>query len=257
LSVLFTLRLRFNYSGERLVAILVCSDREFFAHKVDDSPDLLPAALLVQLRRLVLDLSLVRRTAESKLVERMWCMSKLLLRSQPARRDLEFWLSGRKPTLPPSFTREEFRLVVLKSLAELLVTMEACGSQGNYVEKLVGYHQSMVSPLCEPAEVTERLLKLAARSSNEAGPLEDGPFRHLLAAFHAMQSALDCGSSAIYASVLVSVRGQLHGLRAKLGNRAEAELGQLQGWFKRLDQQSPLGSVVDFRYLQEEEIVWQ
>ena len=255
----FLVRVQFNYVGERLAAVIVSSVDELFTSKPSPSPAVIPGALMVRLFRVLLQLPLCGRGADTVLIERMRETANLLMRASPLKEEMYDYFARWRPHRPNGFSPEEFRVILSRTLGELLICIGACESTANalLVSELVKYHLALASPLSDLAEMTESLVKLAARLRYQEGPIVYDPFRPLLEACLEMRYSLDRGSTTIPAQALRALRIQFPRLDELIVRADREEYLRLRQWFEKIDDGSPLGNYVNLGRWNGPEPVWQ
>ncbi len=255
----FLIHTQFNYIRDRLVAVIICSVDELFAYKPHASPAVLPSTLMVRLFRLLQNLSLCGRAGDTVLLSRMRDAADLLVKACPLLVEMHEYFAGWRPTRPTGFSCEEFRHVQLRTMGELLICLGACESAENAksVNDLVRYHLAMASPLSDLTEITESMLRLAARLPNRIGPILVDPFRHLLEVGYEMRYSLSKGSTTIPAKALKALREQFRMMDALVAGANKQEYLRLREWFEQIDDGSPLGPFVDLGRWNTPEPIWQ
>lgn len=253
----FAVRVEFTHVRGDLNAITICAENESFMSRQQTSLAMLSGALLWRLRILLFDLTLVARPAESKLVERMQGIVDVMLRTNPVGDCIESCFTGQQPSLPTYLTRAEYRWILLRSFAELLVCIGACPGQQKFIPTLVAQNRAFISPLSDLAAITEGLLRISSRLCDTPGRLGREPFIDLLVAYHGMCVSLDRGSTYLDTAVLQRVRRQLQAMRTRISRADEREFNSLAQWFRNIDPDSSSGPVVDLAYSSERSIVWQ
>ena len=255
----FFVRVQFNYAYGKFAAVVLSSVDEIFIYKPPASPAVLPSALMVRLFRVLLQLPLSGRGADTVLVERMRETANLLMQACPLKGDVYEYFRRWRPQRPTAFSHGEFRAVLSRTLGEVLVCIGACESEANapLVKQLVKFHLAMASPLSDLAEITESLLRLAARLPYREGPMVFNPFPPLLESCFEMRYSLDKGSTTIPAKALQTLREQFSQMDELVVGADRHEYLQLRQWFEKIDDGSPLGNYVNLGRWNDPEPVWQ
>jgi len=255
----FLVRVQFNYVNDRIAAVILCSVEELFTHKLPPSPAVIPSALMVRLFRVLLQFPLCGRGPDIVLLERMRETANLLMRACPLKSEMYDYFSRWRPHRPTGFSDGEFRAVLSRTLGELLICIGACETEANapLVKDLTKYHLALASPLSDLAEITESLVKLAARLPYQEGPLVFNSFRPLLEACLEMRYSLDKGSTTIPAQALRTLRIQFPRLDELVAGADREEYLRLRQWFENIDDGSPLGNYVNLGRWKGPEPVWQ
>ncbi len=243
----FLVRVQFNYARNQLATVVVSSTDEMFVYKSPASPAVLPSSLMVRLFRTLQQLSLCGRGADTVLLERMLDAANLLVQTCPLLIEMSDYFRRWQPQRPTGFSREEFRTLLLRTMAELLICLGACESVANArsVNELVKYHLALASPLSDLAMITESMLRLAARLPHREGPLVGDPFPPLLEACFEMRCSLDYGSTTIPAVALTALREQVCVMDSRVFGAEKKEYLRLREWFNLIDDGSPLGRYVN------------
>ena len=198
--------------------------------------DSLPASLVVHLAATLHFFSLLGRNVERSAIEAMQRVALELARETPFYSEIVRYLDHTPPTASKWLSSESNRASLLAKLDELLGSLEVCAERNaiQQIEWLRRNYRVLVSPLAQLAELTEGLLRLAARVPNQQGPIRYEPFRPLLSIYVEMNSQLKRLETVISYEVLSAIEFQISLMAEALPSDFQDALGQIEQELHRL-----------------------
>ncbi len=235
---LFCVRIQRICRGDKVASVVLLAYDEPYIRLLQGSSPSLPATLLVRLALSVRNLGPVSRACDAASLDIMLATVNRLLGQSPVQSEVKHYVERWAAGVPSSFTPEEYRSVLLRTLAEL-VSLAAVSTADPptalLVESLQRRQQTLASRLSDLSVLVESLLRLAATLRSPPGPVPPNPFRPLLSAYVAMHRQLEGGWTLIASEVLASVKLQMSLMESLASDREAETLAVLKAEFQRLE----------------------
>ena len=168
----YCVRVQRNFRRGKIASVVVLAlDEPYVLLRRGSSPSL-PATLLLRLALAVRNLGAVARACDAASLDDMLALVNGLLDQSPLQHEVKRYVDRSASGVPRSFTPEEYRSVLLGTLAELVslaAVSTADPSTALLVESLQRQQQSLASRLSDLSVLVESLLRLAATLRSPPG----------------------------------------------------------------------------------------